>query len=240
MPSQTELLFYLGLDKEVKGITKFCIHPPEWRHSKTIVGGTKKIHLETIKQLAPDLIIANKEENEQTQTEAASHIAPVWVTDIDDLHNACTMILELGAICKTIQKAEQLVLQIQQQFAQLRPIQPMLNTAYFIWNNPLMVAASNTFINAMLLHCGFKNVFENFNRYPEVTAEQIKAAQPQLILLSSEPYPFREKHVHYFQTLVPAALVLQVDGEMFSWYGSRLLKSAPYFQALIQQLQKNR
>ncbi|WP_298392328.1 helical backbone metal receptor, partial [Hydrotalea sp.] len=136
MPSQTELLFYLGLDKEVKGITKFCIHPPEWRHSKTIVGGTKKIHLETIKQLAPDLIIANKEENEQTQTEAASHIAPVWVTDIDDLHNACTMILELGAICKTIQKAEQLVLQIQQQFAQLRPIQPMLNTAYFIWNNP--------------------------------------------------------------------------------------------------------
>lgn len=238
VPSQTELLFHLGLENEVAGITKFCIHPAHWRSSKTIVGGTKKLHLKKIEQLSPDLIIANKEENEKSQIEAFSHIAPVCVTDINNLQDACSMILQLGTICNKADPANILVMQIQQKFAQIVAITPALKTAYFIWNRPFMVAASNTFINEMLMQCGFENVFADLNRYPEVSAEQIKAARPQLILLSSEPYPFKAEHVQYFQQLIPSALILQVDGEMFSWYGSRLLQSAPYFQALIHQIQK--
>jgi ABC-type Fe3+-hydroxamate transport system substrate-binding protein len=238
VPSLTELLSYLGLEDEVKGITKFCIYPPEWLLTKKIIGGTKNIHLEKIKQLSPNLIISNKEENVFSQIEDASYIAPVWVTDINNLQDAYSMILELGTYCNVLQKARQLVQEIQLQFTALQPINPSLKVAYFIWNKPFMVAASNTFIHEIMQLCGFKNAFENLNRYPEISAAQIITANPQLILLSSEPYPFKEKHVEIFQKLIPTAEIKLVNGEMFSWYGSYLLKTAQYLKLLLEQLKK--
>ena len=98
-----------------------------------------------------------------------------------------------------------------------------------------MVAGNSTFINEMLKCCGFKNVFETL-RYPEVTAEQISAANPEVILLSSEPYPFKEKHIQQFKEICPAAKVIIVDGELFSWYGSRLLKAPAYFRQLREKI----
>lgn len=85
VPSQTELLADLGLDEEVVGITRFCVRPKDWKSHKTIVGGTKSINIERVAALTPDLIIANKEENERDQVEALSQIAPVFVTDVSSV-----------------------------------------------------------------------------------------------------------------------------------------------------------
>jgi ABC-type Fe3+-hydroxamate transport system substrate-binding protein len=101
-----------------------------------------------------------------------------------------------------------------------------------------MVAASDTFINEMLKVAGFQNVFENYSRYPEIDLELLKKLRPDLVFLSSEPFPFKEKHVEYFETICPWAKVEIVDGELFSWYGSRLLKSAEYFLELQTKFSK--
>lgn len=236
VPSQTELLYDLGLRDEVVGITKFCIHPEEWFKSKTHVGGTKKIDFEKIKQLQPDLIIGNKEENEKEQIEQLMKNYTVWMSDIHTLKDALTMITHSGPLVGKQQESTILKLQIEFAFnnlkSQVSNSKPGPQTAYFIWKKPFIVAGNNTFINDMLTICGLTNVFATpaFSRYPTISLEQIQAAKPELILLSSEPYPFKEKHIEELQTLCPEAKILIVDGEAFSWYGSRLLSAPAYFE----------
>jgi ABC-type Fe3+-hydroxamate transport system substrate-binding protein len=241
VPSQTELLYDLGLRDEVVGITKFCLHPQEWFRTKTRIGGTKKYDFEKIKALAPDLIIGNKEENEQQQIEALMSTYPVWMSDIYSLKDAGDMIGKLGALLDKKPAAQALQSAIEKAFDDLTAFRlhnsiAGKRVAYFIWRQPYMVAGSHTFIDQLLMHCGFTNVFSGFQRYPEVTAEQLKTADPEVILLSSEPYPFKEKHVAEFQSICTDAKIITVDGELFSWYGSRLLHAPPYFKNLIQTL----
>ncbi len=241
VPSQTELLYDLGLRDEVVGITKFCIHPKEWFHTKTRIGGTKKFDFDKIKLLNPDLIIGNKEENEQVQIEELSKHYKVWMSDIVNLSDALDMILRVGTMVEKQEEAINLKLRIENMFKEL-PIQNTISNrqsaAYFIWNNPYMIAGNNTFIDDMLSRCGFTNVFAspNLSRYPEVSKEQILKANPQVTLLSSEPYPFKEKHVEEIKNICPKTNIIIVDGELFSWYGSRLLLTPPYFTKLIQSL----
>lgn len=239
VPSQTELLYDLGLRDEVVGITKFCVHPEEWFRTKTRVGGTKKLDFEKIKALQPDLIIGNKEENEQLQIEELMKHQNVWMSDIYTMKDAYDMITRIGTLVGKQQEGMLLKLEIESKFHALSLDLSTLNfqakVAYFIWNKPFMVAGNNTFINEMLKVCGLKNVFETA-RYPEVTAEQIAALGPELMLLSSEPYPFKEKHIEEFKRICPKAKVVIVDGEMFSWYGSRLLKAPAYFKQLFEKI----
>ena len=242
VPSQTELLYDLGLRDEVVGITKFCIHPDEWFRSKTRVGGTKKYDLEKIKQLEPDLIIGNKEENEKEQIEQLMKDHTVWMSDIYTLKDALNMIVQVGNLVSKPQEAVNLKLQIESQFQNFSNLKSQisnLNVAYFIWQKPFMVAGNNTFINDMLTKCGFNNVFASSSsmRYPEVNEQQIAEANPEVILLSSEPYPFKEKHIQEFQSICPKAKIIIVDGELFSWYGSRLLHAPAYFEKLIGSIQ---
>ncbi|MCK6650804.1 MAG: helical backbone metal receptor [Bacteroidia bacterium] len=235
VPSQTELLYDLGLRDEVVGITKFCIHPDEWFRSKVRVGGTKKIDFEKIKELQPDLIIGNKEENEQGQIETLMKHYPVWMSEINTLKDAYDMITRIGTLVGKQQEATFLKLQIEFQFNQFIQSNTPSNkkTAYFIWNDPYMVAGSNTFINEVLKLSGLENIFSDKNsRYPEVSAEELKMLQPELILLSSEPYPFKQKHMDELQVICPNAKILLVDGELFSWYGSRLIKTPDYLKDL--------
>lgn len=238
VPSQTELLYDLGLRDEVVGITKFCIHPEEWFRTKTRVGGTKKYDLEKIKALQPDLIIGNKEENEKEQiTELMKHY-PVWMSDIYTLKDALGMIAALGALLGKNEAATNIKLQVESKFYQFQNTQAShLKTAYFIWRKPYMVAGHDTFINEMMKLCGFENVFtDRESRYPEINNEELIAADPRLVLLSSEPYPFKEQHIREFSELLPNAKIKVVDGEIFSWYGSRLLKAPDYFRQLIGDL----
>lgn len=246
VPSQTELLYDLGLSAEVVGITKFCVHPDSWFRSKTRIGGTKDVHFDRIRALAPDLIIANKEENRQDQIETLAQEFPIWISNIQSLEDALEMINGIGEITGRIASAVPLVQQIRENFASLHnmippsPEKAVPTVAYFIWRDPWMVAGGDTFIHEMLQTCGFKNAFAHIHRYPETNLQQLPAYFPAnttpLVFLSSEPYPFKEKHIAEIQAVIPHAHIRLVDGEMFSWYGSRLLHAPAYFKSLIHSL----
>ena len=233
VPSQTELLYDLGLDKEIIAITAFCVHPRHWFQSKTRVGGTKTVHIEQVKQLQPDLIIANKEENVKEQVDELAAQFPVWTSNIGHLQQAVEMIETIGTITGTAEKARQLTEQINSRFDQLSLSQKKLRTAYLIWRQPYMTIGGDTFIHDMLTRCGFENIFGDLQRYPSITVEEIKNRHCQLLLLASEPFPFKQKHIDELQQQLPSTKILLADGEMFSWYGSRLLLAPAYFTSLI-------
>jgi ABC-type Fe3+-hydroxamate transport system substrate-binding protein len=236
VPSQTELLYDLALEKEVIGITKFCIHPELWHRNKTRIGGTKNIHPEIIRGLQPTLILANKEENVKEQVEPLRELCPVYVSDISDLSGALEMIRHVGELTGRETRAAALIATIQNGFDRLGGNNAPIPCAYFIWKDPWMVAGGDTFINDMLERAGFVNVFRDRLRYPIIDRDILAASGCRQILLSSEPYPFQEKHIREFRAFLPGVRVCLVDGEMFSWYGSRLQYAPAYFQDLKKLL----
>ena len=238
VPSQTELLFDLGLDEQVVGITKFCIHPANWFKTKTRVGGTKDINIAAIKKLNPTLIIANKEENVKEQIEELAKYYPVWLTDVNNLDDALKMIEAIGVLTNTQKNAHHITQKITTNFEQLAAKKAPINTCYLIWKNPYMTVGGDTFINDMLQRSSFNNIFANQQRYPEISISQLLIANYKLLLLSSEPYPFKQIHIDELQLQLPHTKILLVDGEMFSWYGSRLLKATEYFSQLRASVAK--
>ncbi|WP_037298781.1 ABC transporter substrate-binding protein [Runella limosa] len=238
VPSQTELLFDLGLEGKVIGITKFCCHPADKVKNIAKIGGTKNFDFEKIKALRPDLIIGNKEENYQEGIETLQQDFPVWISDIVTLEESLEMIQKVGQLTHEEPEALNICQQLSTQFSSLQSPSRRPRVAYFIWKKPYMVAANGTFIHEMLRKAGFLNVFEDLTRYPEISEADLQQAAPELIFLSSEPYSFREKHLLEFQEICPSAHIMLVDGELFSWYGSRLLKSVAYFNELRDCLSK--
>ena len=232
VPSQTELLADLGLEQQVIGITKYCVHPSSWRRTKTIIGGTKNFQFDVIDALKPDLIIGNKEENYIDGISRLKERYPVWISDIVTLHDVYSMITSLGAITGTETQANLIAYDIEERMRTLKKNSAQ-SVLYLIWRKPWMAAGSGTFIDSMLSMLNLKNAVGNFPRYPELLTEQIALLKPDLIFLSSEPYPFGEKHIEELREINESARVILVDGQMFSWYGSRLLKAAEYFNRLI-------
>jgi ABC-type Fe3+-hydroxamate transport system substrate-binding protein len=233
VPSQTELLYSLGLEQAVTGITKFCIHPPHWKQTKTIIGGTKNLHIDKIKSLQPDLVIANKEENLQSEITALAEFCPVFVSDVTNLPSAIDMIAKTGQLTGTSDKATALINTIQEGFTNLSVLARNKRTAYLIWKNPYMTIGQDTFIHDMLSRCGLVNVFADQVRYPETSIEQLQSLNIELLLLSTEPYPFKQQHIEELQTLLPQTKIALADGEYFSWYGSRLVHAPVYFTQLL-------
>ncbi|MFD2035224.1 ABC transporter substrate-binding protein [Belliella marina] len=227
VPSQTELLVDLGLGEKIVGVTKFCVHPEGFKKKKQIIGGTKNFHFDKIDQLKPDLIIGNKEENYQEGIVRLAEEYPVWVSDIFDLSDAMEMMLGVGKITGSSEAAQQLVDKIRKD---MDYVPKKKGTAvYLIWKDPIMVAGKNTFIDDMLARAGFGNLVGK-SRYPEISMEELKEMDPDYILLSSEPYPFKQKHLDEFAATLPNSTIQLVDGEIFSWYGSRLLMARHYFE----------
>jgi ABC-type Fe3+-hydroxamate transport system substrate-binding protein len=208
VPSQTELLADLGLDAEVIGITKFCVHPKGWLKSKAIIGGTKQLNIDKIRALNPDLIIANKEENTKEQIELLAAFCPVWVSDVYDLASACEMIEKVGEICGKSEDGLLMVKKIQAKFSKINLAKPLQKAAYFIWKGPYMVAGGGTFIHEMMKYTGYENVFGDQLRYPPIMLSELAAKQPDVILLSSEPYPFKFAHFEPFQKACPNVLLV--------------------------------
>lgn len=236
VPSQTELLYDLGLNNEVVGITKFCVRPDSWFESKVKIGGTKSLYTATIKMMVPDLILANKEENTKEQIDDLVKDYPVWISDINTLDDACSMIRDIGEITAHTNEATAIVNKINENFLRLIPFKQIQRTCYLIWRDPYMTVGGDTFINHLLNRAGFKNIFENQQRYPEISIQQLVDQNCQLLLLSSEPFPFKEKHIPELQQQLPFTKIALVDGEMFSWYGSRLMHAPAYFSLLVQSL----
>jgi ABC-type Fe3+-hydroxamate transport system substrate-binding protein len=238
VPSQTEFFFDIGLDQEITGVTRFCIHPAGRVKDKPKIGGTKQFDIEKIKSLNPELIIGNKEENYLEGIEKLKEYFPVWMSDIYTLEDAYYMMKEVSRITDRCAKGEEAVNSIRNAFnnffSQRKAI--ALSAAYFIWRKPYMVVASNTFIDHMMNVLGVKNIFSHLQRYPEIEPEVLNDFKPDLIFLSSEPYAFLEKHVDEFQSFSPGSKVQLVDGEMFSWYGTRLNLVPEYFKKLSSEI----
>lgn len=235
VPSQTELVVDLGMRESLVGITKFCVHPKSLKSEVEIVGGTKSVHLDKIEALQPDLILCNKEENTPEMVKALQQIAEVHVADVTTFSDAYQLILDYGELFQQKEKARELVLEIQNQFKELKAFQlnnKAQKVAYFIWKKPWMVAANNTFINSVITELGFINVFAHLERYPEVDLQNLP--ETDWILLSSEPFPFKKDD---FSAFADKRLKLEiVDGESFSWFGSRMKKNLAYFKDLLEKL----
>lgn len=242
VPSQTEWLAYLGLDQEIVGITKFCVHPPSLKKRKLIVGGTKSVHFDRIESLNPDLVIGNKEENTQDMILTLREKYPCYTSDVGDIQDAIKMMQDLGTLTgKELQAkhfTDYLTSLIKGKKSSNRK-DKKLSAAYVIWNDPIMVAGSNTYINSMMELMGLVNVFKNKVRYPEISCDEFKNASPDMILLSSEPYPFREVHKKQYSELAPDAGIELVDGELFSWYGWRIIKALIRIPDLIKNIHEN-
>lgn len=237
VPSQTELLVDLGLEEKIVGVTKFCVHPAHIRKTKKVVGGTKKVHYNKIKELEPDIILCNKEENTEEMVLELEKIAPVHVSNVIDIPDTLELIGQYGELFDRKEKSKVLLqnlrLKIEKFTSQPRP---QLKVAYFIWRKPWMLAGENTFINTLLELNGWKNVAQTKKgRYPEIDLKELEVLKPDLILLSSEPFPFKEKHFKEIREHYGGRITL-VDGEYFSWYGSRLEPAISYFRKFQMKL----
>ncbi len=244
VPSLTELLYDLGLEDKIVGITKFCVHPFHFKSTKTIVGGTKQVHFDRILALQPEVIIANKEENTPEIVAQLGGICPVWVTDVVTIDDSLQVISDFGQLfnCRTeSQKWIDKIKFAHDDFKAFIIDKPELKAAYFIWKNPYMAAGENNFINEMLKLNRFKNIYDGNprtpGRYPEVIIQKMRIqGDPDVVFLSSEPFPFRDEDAFEIGRFTHHAKVVFVDGEMFSWYGSRLTKSFGYFKSLRERL----
>ena len=243
VPSQTELLYDLGLEEQIVGITKFCVHPFHLKSTKTIVGGTKNVKFDKIKALQPDIIIANKEENTKEIVEELSKICPVCVTNIITLEDNLQMIVDFGHLFNKRTEAQKWTDKINfahQDFLHFIKDKPSQKVAYFIWANPYMVAGKNTFINELLKLNKLDNIYQNREeRYPEIIIQKMRIqGDPDLVFLSSEPFPFKDEHAFELGRHTHHAKTVFVDGEMFSWYGTRILKAFDYFKILHLRIQE--
>jgi ABC-type Fe3+-hydroxamate transport system substrate-binding protein len=230
VPSQTELLNDLGLEDEVVGITKFCVHPEQWFRTKARVGGTKNVHIDRVRALIPDLILANKEENTMADVEALREICPVWTSDIKDVSDAIDMIQAIGQLVNRTERSDVMVQKILTGIANIKKVKKRV--AYLIWKKPYMAAGGDTFIHAMMEACGWENAFAQLPRYPAVSMQDLVSAEVELLLLSSEPYPFKMNDIEELNEVLIDTKILLVDGEMFSWYGSRMLQFTDYVRKL--------
>jgi len=230
VPSQTELLHYFGLENEVIGITKFCIYPDEWFRNKQRIGGTKQLKLDEILALKPDLIIGNKEENTKEDIDFLAQHVPVWMSDINTFIEAVDMINLIGQLTDKQQIAQELNAAIEQKFNKLGNIGKSRSVLYFIWDEPSFVVGKSTFIDSVLTKIGFVNACQK-ERYPALS--DLEPLNPDFIFLSSEPFPFKEEHFLKYHELFPTSKIQFVDGESFSWYGSRMLEAPSYFSKIV-------
>lgn len=231
VPSITEALFDLGLtENEVVGRTKFCIHPEEKVKNVAIIGGTKNINIDKIKALQPDLILANKEENIKEQVEALMDDFKVIVTNVETIEDNYYLLKHLGKTFHKEDKAQLFNLKIYDVLNQAK-ISSTIKAAYLIWKNPYMTIGSDTFIHKILAEIGFENIFKDKTRYPEIEIGDL--AEADVIMLSSEPFPFKEKHIEELKEFYPDKKIMIVDGEAFSWYGTHIAKCEDYFKELI-------
>jgi len=212
VPSITELLYDLGLFENIVGRTKFCVHPKEALRAVPKIGGTKNVNFDRVAALKPDLIIANKEENQREQIEQLSRHFPVWISDIANFSESMDMIEQLGIILAKEIQANKIIRDSNLLLQKIAP-QKVRRVAYLIWQKPYMTIGYDTYIHDMLKQVGFENVFGEQTRYPTFTLTELKERQPEIILLSSEPFPFKEQHVDELKLTLPDITIQLVDGE---------------------------
>lgn len=234
-PAITETLFALGAKERLVGRTKFCIFPKHEVDTLPTIGGTKDPNVEKIKAIKPDLILAEKEENTKESVEELSAIAPVVVLEVQTLADSYRLIKDLGQLTCHETEAKKLLTQACKEMESLAKSKKA-RALYLIWRKPYMAVGDTTYIQSVLEHLGLENAAKSLSgRYPELTPELLHELNPDVLLLSSEPFPFSTKHQQELKEILPNTPSLLVDGEMF-WYGSKMIEASPYYALLVDQL----
>jgi iron complex transport system substrate-binding protein len=235
VPSITEYLYAIGCETDVKGRTKFCIHPKEKVIQALKIGGTKNLNLEKIKSLNPDLIIANKEENTQSDIEILEQFSNVYISNVTTIEEALKMMSDIATVMNKMDEFIHLQNILKKKIVELDFHKPVKSCIYLIWQDPYMTVGGDTFINTMLKIAGYQNVFENAIRYPIISDLQKAANGVDFILLSSEPYPFKDKHIKLLKSEIKNIDVKLIDGAYLSWYGSRMVEAMDYLKQIKLQ-----
>jgi ABC-type Fe3+-hydroxamate transport system substrate-binding protein len=243
VPSATELLCALGLADALVGVTAYCVEPPEVVRRRVRVGGEKDPDLDAIRALAPDLVVANVEENRREDVEALRGAGiPVWVTYPRSVADGLRMIGELGAVTGTSAAAGALLAELEPLAARVRveaAARSPVAVFYPIWRGPYMTINRDTYVSDVIAVCGGRNVFaDEPARYPVVTLDEMARRRPDVILLPDEPFRFRRAHLADFAPHrdVPAVRdgrILLVDGKRFSWHGPRLAEALRTVPAML-------
>jgi ABC-type Fe3+-hydroxamate transport system substrate-binding protein len=242
VPSLTEALFILGLGSRLVGVTEWCVHPADAVAGLPKVGGTKNPDLAAIRALAPELVIANHEENKRQDVERleASGI-PVWVTYPRTVAEGVALLRELAEAGGATSALGEVVEPVERALAAARAARPTQRARVFcpIWKNPWMTVGADTYIHDLLTLCGGENVFAEYGdrRYPVVRDEEIVAAAPEVVLLPDEPYPFTAEEAQALRALpIPAARdgrIHRIDGTLVSWYGPRIARALETLPPLL-------
>lgn len=226
VPSLTQTLIDFGLGNKIVGVTGFC---PREQLDASVIGGTKNVKTQKVKDLKPDLILASKEENTlNCVKELEESQAAVWVSDPNSLHESVEMVFLLNQLSQNLFDFKKWFDDFKVDFSKV--YQSYSGTAcYLIWKDPYMAAAKNTFIDNWLSSLGFENIFSNQSRYPETSLQEIVSQSPAFILLPDEPFHFTRQHIAEIQDAVPTAKVILVDGKSFTWQGTTMASAAKHF-----------
>jgi len=234
-PSITETLFELGAGKQVAGLTSYCIHPYKKTKKKTKIGGPRNPDIPGILDLDPDLVITSREENRQEDVDILRKKLPVITFDVKSIESSRNMILKLGLITWRLKPAMNYVQKLDKLLHIKAPLHEAYSVLYLVWKDPWMAAGHGNYICDLMKSQGFINVLpEHSRRYPVIHPAEI--VQPDFIFLSSEPFPFNSEHLEETSIIFGGTKTVLVDGEMFGWYGTRIIRAIPYIRALRKKI----
>jgi ABC-type Fe3+-hydroxamate transport system substrate-binding protein len=239
-PSLTELVFDLGAGDSLVGRTKFCVHPADRVDAVEKVGGTKNPKVARVVELKPDLVLMNDEENRK---EVADALVQAGIRVHSSLprtpEDTAAMVRAIGMALGRWREAEPIAADIERRADRVRreaSRHPPVRYACLIWREPMMTVSDDTFIAGLLALPGGQNVFGNHaDRYPTITPAELHDADPLIVLLPNEPFPFQPKHAEEIaaQTRLPRERFKLVDGELLSWHGSRTPRGIDYAESVI-------
>lgn len=238
VPSDTYTLIALGATERIVGRTRYC-ESPEVAHVPQ-VGGTKDVDVAAVIALAPDLVIANQEENTRVALEAlAAERIPILVSlprrVADGIAHVARLarMLELGEPAKSV---------VRRGYHLAPPIEPRTRAFIPIWIDPLMTLNADTFGSDVLARIGIANVFGDRLRlfplaadlgkaepkdpggrdvrYPRITLAEVIARDPALVILPDEPHAFSAIDEAAFAEALPRARIARVSGKDLFWYGA--------------------
>jgi ABC-type Fe3+-hydroxamate transport system substrate-binding protein len=240
VPSLTEALFAFGVGERVVGRTRYCLWPARTVGKVPTVGGTKKVDVRRVLELEPDLVVAVKEENTRENIEELEEAGvPVFVGAPESVAGAIALLRELAERVEAL-RVEAVLGPIERVYGRLQEVAGREARRVFvpIWKKPYMSVGSDTYVHDILKTCGGENVCGDTMRYPVVALEEVEAAQPEVVLLPDEPYPFNAEDLPEFYALdVPAAYsdrIHLVDGKLLTWYGPRMASSLTQLSALLR------
>ncbi len=226
-PSVTYSLIKLGCRNQLAGRTKYCIHPKADVAGIPVIGPVQGFSMDAVHALNPDLILAVKEENAKDEVLKLSELYPVFVFDVKDVRQNAAHLLKLGLLCGREEEAAEIV----RSFPRKAMPKKSLQSLYLIWKDPWMGVGTKSYTGSVLSFFGLPQYSHFTEAYPKLSGQDFRGAD--LIMLSSEPFPFQEHHRKELQALYPDKKIILVEGEMFCWFGASFANTEAYLESVL-------